>query len=181
MSERRCNECTLCCKLLPVRELKKLANTRCEFQRASRGCVVYQDPKKFPRSCGLWSCNWLADPHAKGLHRPDRSHYVIDPSPDYIEIDRNDGSPRERASVLQVWVDPNHKGAYRDPALLDYLQARYARLGQVALIRYSSRDAFVLVPPAASPTGDWYEHRGSTRTEEHSMRDILDFHAALPR
>jgi len=31
---RTCGGCTLCCKLLPVRELKKPANTRCQHQRA---------------------------------------------------------------------------------------------------------------------------------------------------
>ena len=31
---RTCGGCTLRCKLLPVRELKKLANTRCQHQRA---------------------------------------------------------------------------------------------------------------------------------------------------
>ena len=32
---RTCGGCTLRCKLLPVRELKKLANTRCQHQRAA--------------------------------------------------------------------------------------------------------------------------------------------------
>jgi hypothetical protein len=34
LMNRTCRGCTLRCKLLPVRELKKLANTRCQHQRA---------------------------------------------------------------------------------------------------------------------------------------------------
>ena len=34
---RACGGCTLRCKLLPVRELKKLANTRCQHQLAILG------------------------------------------------------------------------------------------------------------------------------------------------
>ena len=34
---RTCGGCTLRCKLLPVRELKKLANTRCQHQLANLG------------------------------------------------------------------------------------------------------------------------------------------------
>ena len=40
---RTCGGCTLRCKLLPVRELKKLANTRCQHQRA-------EICKKFPET-----------------------------------------------------------------------------------------------------------------------------------
>ena len=34
---RTCGGCTLRCKFLPVRELKKLANTRCQYQLAILG------------------------------------------------------------------------------------------------------------------------------------------------
>jgi len=34
---RTCGGCTLRCKFLPVRELKKLANTRCQHQLAILG------------------------------------------------------------------------------------------------------------------------------------------------
>ena len=77
---RRCGECTLCCKLLPVVELKKKANTPCQFQRSGKGCTVH-GTRKQPTSCAIWSCRWLMNEDADELARPDRSHYVIDPSP----------------------------------------------------------------------------------------------------
>lgn len=175
MSERRsCNECTLCCKLLPVREINKPANKRCVHQRSIKGCSIYHSDK-FPRSCALWSCVWLSDPHAKGLARPDRSHYVIDPSPDFIEIDLRDGTPMHRISVMQVWLDPKHPDAHRDPALRAYLLHRAEHYGQMAIIRYNSRDAFTLIPPNMSDTGEWIEQESRCTNVDHSPAEIIDW------
>lgn len=176
MIERHCNECTLCCRLLPVRELKKLANMRCQFQHAGKGCMVYHDGKHFPPSCGLWSCAWLAFPDTTmALARPDRSHYVIDPAPDFIEIDPNDGSESYRISALQIWVDPKFPHAHRDPALRAYLLERAERYQQLALIRYSSSEAFVLVPPSMSGEGEWVEQRSNCTMVQHSAAEIVDW------
>jgi hypothetical protein len=171
MTERRCNECTLCCKLLPVLEINKGANVRCVHQRATKGCAIYRK-ENFPMSCAVWSCVWLVDPNAKDLSRPDRSHYVIDPSPDYVEVDLQDGSPMTRISVMQVWLDPKFPDAHRDPALRAYLAMRGERFQQMALIRYNSRDAFTLVPPSMSDTGDWIEQPSRCTNVEHSAADI---------
>ena len=44
---RTCGGCTLRCKFLPVRELKKLANTRCQHQRAE---ICKNFPRPFTRA-----------------------------------------------------------------------------------------------------------------------------------
>lgn len=162
---RRCNECTLCCKLLPVRELKKGANEVCEFQRSGKGCTVYRG-RPFPRSCGLWSCVWLLDESAP-LPRPDRSHYVIDPSPEYIEVN---GEP---VPVVQVWNDPKFPHAHRDPALRAWLSELYDAKGYFALVRYDSTKALVLLPPQSTGLADWHEHTSGTGTAEHTAADIF--------
>lgn len=169
MSDRQCRECTLCCKLLPVRELQKPANTVCEFQRA-KGCSVYQG-REFPASCALWSCHWLISDD--DLPRPDRAHYVIDVSPDYIEV----GDIRVR--VVQIWIDPKHPNAHRDPKLRAWLERRYEKTGQVALVRFSSLKAIALFPPAfPAAHGKWVEKSGTT-SAQHSARDIHDTYAAV--
>src|SRR5262245_35666573 len=99
MTDRRCNECTLCCRLVPVGQLSKPANTRCEFQRVGKGCTVHSSPR-FPSSCKLWSCVWLQEPDC-GLPRPDRAHYLVDPFLDFIHLRYNDDS-RIRVDVVQV-------------------------------------------------------------------------------
>lgn len=115
---RRCGECTLCCKLLPVRELGKGANERCRFQ-SHKGCRVYHQPRKgFPVSCSLWNCRWLVDPETTKLRRPDRSHYVVDIMPDLVRVDNNDTGESQEISVVVVWVDRAFPDAWRDPELL---------------------------------------------------------------
>ena len=88
MRDRHCGTCTLCCKLLPVRELEKPADTKCRHQ-SSKGCGIYRRPG-FPDSCHLWSCRWLVDDDTADMLRPDRAGYVLD----LVQIGR--ASCRER-------------------------------------------------------------------------------------
>jgi hypothetical protein len=60
---RICGTCTLCCKLLPVPSLQKLAGERCKHQRAFKGCAIYKDR---PWACRTLACRWLADDRAPG-------------------------------------------------------------------------------------------------------------------
>lgn len=168
VSERRCNECTLCCKLVPVAELAKPANVRCGFVRAGKGCVVHGSAS-YPRSCARWACVWLKEPDLP-LPRPDRAHYVIDPFLDFIELECH--GQRERIDVVQVWVDPKYPDAYRDPALRAYLADRAERLHQAALVRFNSRDALTLFAPPMTTTGEWIEEASGTCGRQHSMREI---------
>jgi hypothetical protein len=164
---RRCGGCTLCCKLLPMGmgpmprpdEFKKPAGERCPHQRTGKGCAIYQ---KRPECCRVWNCRWLGDPEGTaGLRRPDRTHYVLDIMPDCITLRDpiEHGGQEATVEVIQVWVDPHHRDAYKDPALLGYL-AKLGEQGIAALIRYSSSAGFVLFPPAMTQTGDWHEEHG---------------------
>ena len=106
---RQCGSCTLCCKLLPVRDnlvgIDKDAGVRCRHQSSSKGCKVYHKPWDFPVACGMWSCRWLVDPETEGLRRPDRSHYVVDIIPDEIIAEDTDRPEigQHRFPVIQVW------------------------------------------------------------------------------
>jgi len=169
MNGRACRECTLCCKLLPVRELGKAASIPCSHQRTGKGCTIYA---RRPFSCSIWSCGWLIDEDGGALARPDHSHYIIDPSPDYVEIRYDDGRQTERLGVVQVWVDPRFPHAHRDPALRDWLERRAFKTQQAGLIRIGSCDAFVLFPPSMCEDGQWHEKAGGGM-KEHSMAEIL--------
>lgn len=166
---RRCNECTLCCRLLPVSEFNKPANQRCTHQRAGKGCVIHASPT-YPDSCRIWSCGWLIYADAQHLPRPDRAHYVIDPVPDFVLIDKHDGSPLLRLRVVQIWVDPKHPQAHEDPALRTWLEHRARREPLAAIIRYSSSDSFVLFPPSLTPDKTWQKSHGIDGME-HTARE----------
>lgn len=166
---RQCGDCTLCCKLLPVRELKKLAGARCAHQRHGKGCAIYG---RHPPSCALWSCVWLSGRDAADLRRPDRSHYVIDIMPDFITAVPQGQTPI-RLPVIQVWIDPNFPDAHRDPALRAYIEKRCEQEGGLAaIIRYDSAKAFVLFPPAISSDGQWHEEHSGQLVEAHTAAEI---------
>lgn len=164
---RQCGDCQLCCKVLPVGEIKKPANTRCEFQIAHKGCRIYG--RRMPTSCQLWSCRWL-NGDAGDTRRPDRTHYVIDTMPDYVTLSQ-DGKAVQ-VPVVQVWVDPDFPDAHRDPHLRAYLDEQ-GRKGHIALVRYSSNDAFALIPPSIGD-GEWHEMRSESAPEgQHRFSDIV--------
>lgn len=180
MTERRCNECTLCCKLVPVAQIGKPANTRCKAQRA-KGCMLYDKPG-FPSSCKTWSCIWLINVDADDLPRPDRAHYVIDPMPDFIEVDglTENGEPhRLPLRVVQIWCDPAFPNAHRDPHLRAWLERNAQETNQMALIRYGNDRAMVLCPPCMSTNGEWHEKESNLRkVAQHDIGDVLKVYEA---
>ena len=127
MTARRCGDCQLCCKLLPVRdgELDKGAGERCRFQHAGKGCAIHAQLARRVPSCALWSCSWLIDPEAAKLPRPDRCHFVVDIVPDFVHA-TPPGGERIDIPVMQVWIDPAFPQA--------------ARLARVARLDRACRD-----------------------------------------
>jgi hypothetical protein len=48
------------------------------------------------------------------LARADRSHFVIDITPDYVtHVDR--AGERRDIEVVQMWIDPDYQDAHHDP------------------------------------------------------------------
>lgn len=163
---RRCGNCTLCCRLLPQQELNKSSGERCKHQRHI-GCQIYDHR---PTSCRLWSCRWLVEDDTAALRRPDFSHYVIDIMPDFVTAVPADGGEAIAIPAVQVWVDPKYREAHRDPELRAFLARRGEEDGAAAIIRYSSTDGFVLVPPALTG-GEWVERRDGISEREHTAAE----------
>jgi hypothetical protein len=165
MANRICGGCTLCCKLLPVSEIDKPGYQRCQHQRHGKGCAIY--PTR-PFSCRFWSCAWLIDERTADLSRPDRSHYVIDQELDFVVAVDNATGESQKLPVIQVWLDPKHPDAHRDPALRAYLDARRVP----GLIRTSVEDAFLILPPSITKGAGWIENPTSTSTgTEHTQAE----------
>jgi hypothetical protein len=169
---RRCGECTLCCKLLPVKELGKGAGERCRHQRGL-GCKVYHQLRTVSPPCELWTCRWLTGNDTADLARPDRSHYVIDVMPDYVRGENKQTGASFMVPVVQIWIDPNFPDAHRDSALRAYVERRAAE-GMAALVRYGNAEGFVLAAPALNEDGQWHEIKpppGMPLDLEHSAAD----------
>ncbi|MGX1151481.1 hypothetical protein AB7M15_007303 [Bradyrhizobium ottawaense] len=167
---RACGDCQLCCKLLPVPPLRKPAGAACQFQKFHKGCSVYAT-KRMPVECGLWNCRWLVNDDAAELSRPDRSHYVIDLMPDFITVTDGATGAKQNIQVVQIWVDPKHPGAHRDPALRRWLYRR-AQDGIAALIRFDARDALTIFAPPFDAKGEWHEVSGARTGRTHSFAEI---------
>jgi hypothetical protein len=155
--------------LLPVKEISKPGNHKCQHQRYGKGCVIYGS-REMPWSCKVWTCRWLTNDDTADLSRPDRSRYVIDVVPDFVRHKTDDGV-ETAIPVIQVWCDPRFRDAHRDPALRAYVQRR-AKEGVAALIRHSSTDAFLLVAPHFGDNADWLELHSAMRDKEHSAEEV---------
>lgn len=114
MAERSCGECTLCCKLMGVPELKKQSAKWCISCDQGKGCSVYDTR---PQSCRNFQCFWLMDENFPDDFRPDRIHALA-------AFNDTDDS-----CVLHV--DPAHPRVLSSPpvnALIDALHKVYPRV-----------------------------------------------------
>lgn len=159
---RKCGSCTACCTQVPVvlPDEHKPANVRCKHL-CSKGCRIYA---RRPDPCQVWSCRWLFDADTAGLRRPDQSGYVIDCAPDAVVMTNNDTGETRPVQVLQVWVDPARRDAHRDPALRQYLALMGKRHAMMAVVRWSSAEGMVLIPPCMTDTGRFAEHASEMNT-----------------
>jgi hypothetical protein len=174
MTTRSCGECTLCCRLLPVKSLQKLAGHKCKHQRFRTGCAIYGLARGMPMDCKLWSCRWLVGKDTDDLMRPDHAHYVIDIMPDFITISPDDGSPQYNIQVAQIWVDPKYPDAHHDPALRRWM-VRRAEEGIACIIRFNEREAFVIFAPPFDVNGQWHEIKSGMKPgPTHSLIEVVE-------
>jgi hypothetical protein len=152
----------------------KPAGEHCPHQRTGKGCTIYG---RRPLNCRLWKCLWLDDPAGTAdLRRPDRSHYVVDILQDFITVGDDQHEPMH-IEVIQVWCDPDHPDAHRDPALRAYLNEQGKR-GCAAIIRYDASNAFVLFPPTMTDNGQWHEYHTAMNERPHTPLETFTVLAA---
>ena len=71
---KTCGPCTLCCKVMAVRQLEKPEGAWCGHVAKGRGCAIYETR---PSSCREFACGWLRQPALPDVLRPDRSKVVL--------------------------------------------------------------------------------------------------------
>ena len=74
--------------------------------------------------------------------------------------------------MVQIWVDPKHPDAHRDPALRAYLERR-AEQNIIGLIRWDNEQAMAIFPPALSADRQWHEVTSAFRTEGHTVEEKI--------
>jgi hypothetical protein len=153
---------------LPVGSVHKLAGEKCKHQKFGKGCAVYANLWRVAPECKLWSCAWLIGNDTADLSRPDRSHYVIDPMPEFVTV--NDGNGPTPVSVVQVWCDPDYPDAHRDPALRTWLEKR----NMPALVRFDNKRGVVIFPPSYMAHGEWTEKHSNLNAEAaHTFEQVM--------
>ena len=129
-----CGECGMCCKLLGVGSLDKVAGPWCHHFKG--GCEIYQDR---PAECRSFHCAWLKAerlaPEARmgPEWRPDRSHLVL-----YTER----GGMR-----LNVVVDPADPVAWKREPYYGYIKRMSLRATEgLELVVFVGERRIVIFP-----------------------------------
>ena len=79
---KACGECSLCCQVLEIEELKKSAGTLCKDCLVGGGCGVYETR---PDVCREYECLWKGDRGLSPQMRPDRVGTILMEDPDTDE------------------------------------------------------------------------------------------------
>lgn len=117
MGERVCGSCTLCCKVMGIKELKKPRNHWCPHAKKGVGCSIYTDR---PPSCVEFECLWLQKEDIPDEFRPDKIHAF------FTDLQGNEG--------IAVHLDPGYPLAHLDEPLVGLLKRIAARGLRVMVI-----------------------------------------------
>jgi hypothetical protein len=131
VSNRSCEDCTLCCKLAEVKALAKPMGRWCQHCDVGRGCRIY-DAR--PDECRVFYCLYRLAPGIDEIWRPNTSHMVM--------------TFEAQTKRLNVWVDTDFSGIWRTPPYLEQLrQLALQRLReQGSLVVWEGDHAFAILP-----------------------------------
>jgi hypothetical protein len=83
MTERKCGNCTQCCKVMEIIELEKPVGVWCGHCNVGSGCAIYSER---PGSCRAFACQWLLDPSMPHRLRPDQTKVVVTVDDDGLRL-----------------------------------------------------------------------------------------------
>jgi hypothetical protein len=87
---RACGSCTLCCKVLLIRELAKPAGTWCPKCNVGKGCSIYSER---PDVCRAFVCGYLLGAQISESWRPNKAKMVLVFEDPHITVHVDPGSP----------------------------------------------------------------------------------------
>src|SRR3954467_254802 len=95
MTNRACDGCTMCCKMLLIPELEKPMGAWCPHALKGQGCAIYEGR---PPSCRQFECLWLTT-DMPDYWKPDRSRMVL--------------AGDETGTLVSIVVDAGYPDAWR--------------------------------------------------------------------
>jgi hypothetical protein len=155
---RACASCTLCCKVLAIRELDKPRLTWCEHCNKKRGCTIYESQ---PDPCRGFFCAWRTTAELGDHWKPLTSKMVLvhDRSRNWLAVHVDSGrTDARRAEPYQseLRARSRYMGAkggrvliYQSDLVVDLLPDGEQDLGP--LLR--DDDRLEMAPAAASVSG----------------------------
>src|SRR5436305_4270883 len=73
-SPRECGDCTLCCKIMGIRELNKPPGSWCSHCKPARGCAIYE---RRPQECRSFVCGYLHSPDLDERWKPSFCKFLL--------------------------------------------------------------------------------------------------------
>lgn len=108
---RECGSCTMCCKVLGIRELEKMPNVMCKHVVKGKGCGIY-DVR--PPTCRSFSCTWLLTDTMPEELKPNKCHAVF-------------AMYEQQPDQVTIYVDPGYPHAFREGALAHAIELFLAK------------------------------------------------------
>ena len=104
MTARECGTCTMCCKVMGIKEIEKPSGQWCPHCLPGRGCAIYQDR---PGECRSFMCDWLQAEALGPEWKPEKSKIVL----------------VSRYHRMVAYVDPATPTAWKKSPYLERLMA----------------------------------------------------------
>lgn len=136
---RGCGPCSLCCKVMEVKELAKPKGRWCEHVAPGQGCAIHADR---PQICRGFFCAYLSDATLPEIWRPTLSGMVL--------------VHEDAGRRIIAHLDPAEPEAWRREPYYGELKA-WARAGKQVAV-YIGRRVIVVLPDADSDLGAIGDH-----------------------
>jgi hypothetical protein len=126
---RECGSCTLCCKVMGIKEIGKPMGSWCSHCKPGKGCGIYSER---PEECRTFLCDWLQAEALGPEWKPEKSKIVL----------------VSRYHRIVAYVDPSTPTAWRKSPYLERLTAlMQVGLPQSRLVYVSVSERYTLLLP----------------------------------
>jgi len=129
----KCGDCTLCCTLLPIKELDKAETTSCIY--CNKGCSIYKDR---PASCAEFECLYNSSKDMDIKLRPDNTHIIFE---------------KVTKDIYLGLIDPRYKDAWKVKGIQDYVNELNLKGISVILSSFSQEPKRMKI--AKNHTQEW--------------------------